>query len=52
MATENVIGPELKENQQQQPPATPTCCALTRIFKTVSSTALTPFNALCRQIQL
>ena len=51
MATENIIGPELEDNQQHQPPATPTCRALTRIFETISSTALTPFNALCRQFQ-
>ena len=48
MATENSIGPELEEDQQQQPPTTPTCRALTRIFETVPLTALTPFNALRR----
>ena len=51
MATKNIIGPELDENQQHQPPATPTRCVLTRIFETVSSIALTPFNILCRQLQ-
>ena len=30
----NIIDSELEENQQQQPPTTPSGCALTRIFKT------------------
>ena len=47
----NIIGPKLEENQQQQPPATPSRCALTQIFETVSVTVLVPFNALWRQIQ-
>ena len=57
MATKNIIGPEREENQQQQPPATPTRCAaptrpiLTRIFDTVSSIALAPYNPLRRQLQ-
>ena len=46
MATENIIGPEHEENQQQ-PAATPTRRALCQIFYT----ALTPYNAICRQFQ-
>ena len=51
MATANIIGSELEENQHNQPSATPACLAITRIFEIVSLTTLTPFNALCRQLQ-
>ena len=46
MATENIIGPESEENQQQST-AAPTLCALNQNF----STALTPYNAIHRQFQ-
>ena len=40
MANENIIGPELEENQQE-PPATPARRLLSQIFATAS----TPFTA-------
>ena len=45
MATKYIIGPEREENQQ--PPATPTRCAINQIF----SIALTHYNAIRRQFQ-
>ena len=44
MATENIIGPELEENQQ--PPATPARCILNQFFATAS----TPFTAIRNQL--
>ena len=45
MATKNIIGPELEENQQE-PPATPAC----RIPSQILATASTPFTAIRNQL--
>ena len=45
MAIENIIGPELEENQQ--PPATPAC----RMFNQFFAAALTTFTAIRNQLQ-
>ena len=46
MATKNIIGPEREENQQP-PPATPTCRVLNHIFLVAS----TPYNIIHNQFQ-
>ena len=44
MATKNIIGRDLEENQQQQLPTTLIRCTLTTVFEQVSATVLTPSN--------
>lgn len=51
MVTENIVCPDLEENQQQQLPAIPTGCTLSTVFEQVSAIVLTPFNVFWRHQQ-